>query len=413
VRKNRVWGRLLGLGAARVVEVDLEAGILVVRAELKRRSGARCGVCGRLSPGYDGSRGWRRWRTLDLGSTRTYVEAEVARVRCSEHGVVTERVPWAVQGSRFARWFEEQVAWLAMECSKSAVAELMRIGWRTVGHILERVARRLLRPRRQLAGLRRIGIDEISFRKGYRFLTVVVDHVSGRLVWAAEGADVATLTRFFEQLGKRGCLRIRQVSADGANWIATVVRRHCPQAHLALDPFHVVKWATEAVDKVRRELWAGARRSGDASHARLLQRSRWVLWRNSEDLSERQQLKLASIEQVNQPLFRAHLLKEHLRLIFQLPYKDAVELLHNWLQWARQSEIEPFVRLADTIATYYLDALLVTLEHRLSNALVEAVNTRIRLITRRAFGFHSAKPLIALAMFSLGGYRPRLPGRPV
>jgi transposase len=411
VRKTRVWKRLLGLGAARITKVELEGDVLVAQALPIRRRGARCGRCGRLSPGYDGPRGWRRWRALDLGSTRAYVEAEVVRVRCTEHGVVSERVPWAAHGSRFTRGFEEQVAWLAVESSKSAVAELMRVGWRTVGHILERVARRLVRQAPRLARLRRIGIDEISFRKGQRYLTVVVDHLSGRLVWAAEGADVATLTRFFQQLGQRRCSRITHVSADGANWIATVVRRNCPQAHLALDPFHVVKWASEAIDQVRRELWNQARRAGDAAHARLLQRSRWVLWKNSENLSPRQQAKLASIEQLNQPLFRAHLLKEHLRLIFQIPYQEAVQLLHDWLQWARQSQIEPFARLADIITTYYMDALLATLEHGLSNALVEAVNTRIRLITRRAFGFHSAEPLIALAMLSLGGYRPQLPNR--
>ena len=116
------------------------------------------------------------------------------------------------------------------------------------------------------------------------------------------------------------------------------------------------------------------------------------------------------IQRVNQPLFRAHLLKEHLRLVFQLPFMEAVELLEQWMQWAWRSRIDAFVRLGDTIANH-IDAILITLEHRLSNALVEAVNTRIRLLTRRAFGFHSAKPLIALAMLSDGGHRPTLPGR--
>ena len=162
--------------------------------------------------------------------------------------------------------FEEQAAWLAVECSKTAVAALMRIAWRTVGRILERVARRLLKARQQLAGLRRLGIDEISFRKGQRYLTVVVDHDSGRLVWAAEGRDEETLNRFFRALGRRRSLRITHVSADGASWISKVVRLRCPNAVIGLDPFHVVAWATKALDEVRREVWNDARRAGDHLH---------------------------------------------------------------------------------------------------------------------------------------------------
>ena len=189
-----------------------------------------------------------------------------------------------------------------------------------------------------------------------------------------------------------------------------MVRYHCPKAVIGLDPFHAVAWATKALDEVRREVWNDARRRGDLAHARQLKRSRYALWKNAENLTPRQERKLVWIQRVNQPLFRAHLLKEHLRLVFQLPFMEAVELLETWMQWAWRSRIDAFVRLGDTIANH-IDAVLITLEHRLSNALVEAVNTRIRLLTRRAFGFHSAQPLIALAMLSFGDHRPTLPGR--
>jgi len=240
VRNSRVWRRLLGLGSAKLEDVSQEGNLLVIRAVLVRRLGPRCGRCRRVCPRYDAPRTRRQWRGLDLGSTRVVVEAEVARVSCPEHGVVVERVPWATHGSGFTLAFEQQAAWLAVECSKTAVAELMRIAWRTVGRILERVARRLLKPHLQLAGLRRIGIDEISFRKGQRYLTVVVDHDSGRLVWVAEGRDESTLTRFFRELGRRRSLKITHVSADGASWINNVVRYHCPKAVIGLDPFHAV-----------------------------------------------------------------------------------------------------------------------------------------------------------------------------
>jgi len=410
VRNSSVWRRLVGVGRSKIKNVNLEADVVVLRVELSRPAGPRCGVCGKPCGRYDGGRGRRRWRSLDLGATRTFIEAEVGRVSCIEHGVVVERVPWADHDSRFTRAFEDQAAWLAVECSKTAVAALMRMAWRTVGSILTRVARRVLKPRRRLAGLRRIGIDEISFRRGQRYIIVVVDHDSGRLVWAAEGRDEKTLNLFFEALGRRRSQRITHVSADGATWISNAVRRHCRNAVLGMDPFHVVAWATKALDQIRRDVWNDARSQGHAAHAVSLKRSRWALLKNAQDLSSRQQAKLAWVEKVNQPLFRAHLLKEQLRLIFQLPFDEALDLLEQWLDWALQSRLEPFVELAYTI-TNHLDQILVTLDNRLTNALVEAVNTRIRLITRRAFGFHSSEPLIALAMLSLGAYRPTLPGR--
>lgn len=410
MRKLRVFRRLLGLGAAKIEDVCFEGELLVVRVVPIRRGGPRCGLCRRVCPRYDGPRGRRRWRALDLGTVPAFVEAEVARVNCPEHGVVIERVPWAVHGSGFTKAFEDQAGWLAVECSKTAVATLMRIAWRTVGRILERLAKRLMRPRQQLAGLHRIGIDEISFRKGQRYLTVVVDHESGRLVWAAEGRDELTLSRFFRLLGPRRCARITHISADGARWIKNVVGFFCPQAVLGLDPFHAVAWATKALDEVRREVWNDARHAGEHVHARRLKRTRYAVWKNQENLTESQQRKLAWLEQVNRPLFRAYLLKEHLRLVFQLPFLEAVELLEEWLGMAWSSGIDAFERLGDTIANH-IDQILITLQHRLSNALVEAVNTRIRLLTRRAFGFHSSRPLIALAMLSFGGYRPVLPGR--
>lgn len=120
------------------VRVDV-GGAVVVRARPRRRDGSRCGICGRRSPGYDRGEGWRRWRALDLGCARAFVEAQAPRVACRRHGVVVAGVPWARQGARFTREFEQQVAWLAAACSKSAVCELMRISWYTVGRIIERV----------------------------------------------------------------------------------------------------------------------------------------------------------------------------------------------------------------------------------------------------------------------------------
>ena len=413
MRGARVFARLLGLERAVVEQVRVEENaVLVVRARPGVRQRSRCGVCGRRSPGYDRGEGRRRWRALDLGATRAFVEATAPRVACREHGVVVARVPWARHGSWFTREFEDQVAWLATQCSKSAVCELMRISWLTVGRIIERVVTdEQAKQGDRLAGLRRIGIDELSYRKGQRYITGVVDHDTGRLVWAADGRDKQTVARFFRELGPERTATLELVSSDMGEWISRAVAEQCPTATLCLDPFHVVALASEALDQVRREVWNEARRQGDKTGARWLKGARWALWKRPERLSERQRAKLQTIEQINRRLYRAYLLKEQLRVVFQEPETAAaIALLDAWLSWARRCRIDSFVKLAKTISAHR-PGIVATLTHRLSNARTEAVNTTLRLITRRAYGFHSADALIALAMLTVGGLRPSLPGR--
>jgi transposase len=411
VREERVLARLVGVERAVVEGVLVEDEAIVVWVRPRRRDGSRCGVCGRRARGYDRGEGARRWRALDLGSTKAFVQAEAPRVECRRHGVVVARTAWARHGSRFTRAFEQQVAWLATHCSKSAICELMRISWPTVGRIIERVvADERRRQGDPLEGLTRIGIDELSFRKGQRYITVVVDHDTGRLVWAAEGRDKQTVLAFFDQLGEERAARIRLVSSDLGEWITRAVLERCPGATLCLDPYHVVALASRALDEVRREVWQQARRAGDTTGARWLKGARWALWKRPERLTERQQAKLATIEHVNRRLYRAYLLKEQLRLVFHSSSEEAIPLLEAWLAWARRCRIASFVKLAKTISEHHA-GIAATLTHRLSNARIEAINTTLRLITRRAYGFHSAQALIALAMLALGGLRPSLPGR--
>lgn len=412
MRGGRVFARLLGLGRAVVEQVSLEGEVVVVRVRPRARERSRCGVCGRRCPGYDGGEGLRRWRALDLGSTRAFVEAEAPRVECRRHGVVVARVPWARHGCRFTREFEQQVAWLAAACSKTAVCELMRVSWYTVGSIIERVvAEEAVKHGDRLEGLRRIGIDELSYRTGQRYITAVVDHESGRLVWAADGRDKKTVAAFFAELGAERTARVELVSSDMGDWILKAVREHCPQATVCLDPFHVVKLASDALDEVRREVWNLARRAGDTAGARWLKGARWALWKRPERLTDRQQAKLSQIAKINSKLYRAYLLKEQLRLVFHEPdTAAAVALLDGWLSWARRCRIASFVKLAKTISSNRA-GIVATLTHRLTNARIEAINTTLRLITRRAYGFHSADALIALAMLTVGGLRPPLPGR--
>ena len=416
MRNARVWAGLLGVKEAIFEDVSVEededgdAAAIVVSVRVRRRDGGRCGICRRRGPGYDRGEGRRRWRALDLGTIRSFVEAEAPRVRCGAHGVVVAWVPWARHGARSTRSFDDTAAWLVAHTAKSTLVALLRISWRTVGRIITRVSTEAEASRDGFAGLRRIGIDEISYKRGHRYLTVVVDHDSGRLVWIAIGRDEATLHSFFDRLGAERCLAITLVSADAAAWIANVVAERCPHATICMDPFHVCQWASRALDEVRREVWNAARRNGQRAIAIELKGARFALWKNPENLTERQQDKLALIEKTNHRLYRAYLLKEQLRQVFQLRGSAGIRLLDHWLAWARRCRIPAFVKVAASI-TATRSAIDAGLLHQLSNARVESVNTRLRLLTRIAFGFRSAPALIALAMLSLGGLCPPLPGR--
>lgn len=380
---------------------------LVLRIRPRYRDKGRCPQCNRRCPGYDAGEGRRRWRAPNVGLVAVFVEADGSRVECPTHGVLVASVPWARPGSRFTRAFEDTVAWLAVRTDKTTLSGLMNIAWRTVGRILERVADTAQATMDPLANLVRIGIDEVSYRKGHRYLTIVINHDTGRLLWASPGRDEATLRKFFDQLGEERAKALRLVSADAAAWIANVVRERCPNAVLCLDPFHVVQWATKALDEVRRSMWNKLREAGKPDLAHTLKHARWALWKNPENLTQAQTTSLAAIQRDNAVLYRAYLLKEQLRVMFQSGL-GGIKLLERWLRWASRSKLKPFVKLARSIRAHRR-GIYAALVHGLSNARVEAANTKLRLLTRLAYGFHSHAPLIALAMLKLGGLCPPLP----
>jgi len=410
VRRRSVWKAAFGLRRAVVEDVVVDGEVLVVSVRPTARERDRCPRCRRRCPGYDLGEGRRRWRTLDVGTMFAYLEADAPRVYCKRHGVLVAAVPWARHDAGFTRPFEDQVAWLAVRTSKTAVAELLRIAWRTVGWICERVSNEAVATRDLLAGLTRVGLDEISIRKGQRYVTVVVDHDTGLLVWAHPGRDRKTVEKFLDLLGPERCGQLELVSCDDAEWITRPSSERCPNAVICLDPFHIVKAATDALDEIRRETWNEARRVGNRQLAAELRGARFALWKNAGNLTDRQQLKLARIQQINKRLYRADLICQQLRQIYRASPEDGLALLDAWLKWARRCRLKPFVKVARRI-TQQRARVEAAFTNQLSNARAEQVNTQLRPITRRAFGFHSPHAAIALAMLALGGLCPPLPRR--
>ena len=344
MRTTKVWRHVLGVEHTVIESVELEPdgrGGAQLLAQVRPKAGvaSRCSRCQRRCPGYDTATEPRRWRGLDLGTIQVYLQAMTHRVACPEHGIVVAAVPWARAGSRFTTDFEDTAAWLVCHATLSVVAVLLRIAWRSVAAIVGRVVAQRADQVDRLAGLRRIGIDEISYRKGQRYLLVVVDHDTGRLVWAGKDRTAETLRRFFDDLGPEHAAALTHVSADGAEWIHTVVGERAPPAVLCLDAFHVVAWATKALDQVRRRLAARLRRDGDHQAAAELKHTRWALLKNPLNQSGDQRSTVATIAKTNKPLYTAYLLKEQLRVIFETKGEQGRALLGGWIGWARRCRI--------------------------------------------------------------------------
>lgn len=397
MRIATVLRKLLGVTGLFVTTVGFEEKGLVVGVR-PRWGKPRCGECGRKRSIYDRSP-LRRWRHLALGRTVFWLEYAPRRVSCPTCGVRVEQVPWAAHLSRFTWDLEEMAAYLAQQMDKTAVCKLLGIDWRTVGTIVQRVVDDRLDPKR-LEELYVIGVDELSFRRHHNYVTVVVDHLKKRVVWTSEGKSAATLRKFFQELGPERAKKLTHVTMDLSAAFISAVDECAPQAEKVYDRFHVQRLASDAVDQVRR---AEVREVAGTAAAHFLKHSRWALLKSAWNLDRREGEKLGEVQQTNRKLYRAYLLKESLAqgLDYRQPAR-AEKHLNGWLSWASRSQLKPFVKLARTIKRFK-DGILAYVRTRLSNGLTEGLNNKTRLITRRAYGFHSADALAAMIHLCCGG----------
>jgi len=405
---KRVLG--LGVGVGRV-ELTGDADDQVVEVVLSRRRNRRmfCSGCGRRCRAvYD--RQVRSWRHLDVLRTRCVVSCEVRRLMCPDCGVTAEAVPWARAGSRFTRMFEDTCVWLVRSAPKSVVSQLQRIDWHTVGRMIERVVAEHTATREGdgLDGLRRIGIDEVAYRKGHRYLMCVTDHDTGRLVWAAPGRSEQTAAGFFEELGPERCRQITAVSVDlHGGWIRAT-RTWCPNARICADPFHIIKLAGQALDELRRGLWQQLREE-DPGRAAWIKGTRFAIRRRADNLRPRDQTILDELAETNQDLYQGWLLVDQLRAVYQArDHQEALLLLDEWIYAACTSELDPFIRTALTL-DLHRPYIANAITHKLSNARLEGMNSTVRLISHRARGFRRLDSLLAMLTLICGRIPVQLP----
>jgi len=397
VRVNTLLRSLLGLEGTRVTDVNFEEFGLVIDVAPTWRRG-RCSECGDICPGYDRDRG-RRWRHLDVAGMMLHLRYDTRRVKCARCGVKVERVPWAETSSWFTRPFEDQVGYLAQRCDKTTVSDMMRVAWDTVGSIIQRVVARRQQPD-VLDGLTHIGVDELSYRRHHEYITVVVDHKRGHVVWAHPGKNADTLKAFFDELGTERCAKLEAVTIDMSGAYIKAVSECSPQAQIVFDRFHVQRLVQDAVDEVRRD---EARAATSEEERKELKGTRWPLLKSFWNLSLFDSMRLANLQRHNKRLYRAYLLKDALVRVLDCRFEwIAKHKLDEWIRWARRSRLEPFKRVAATIRTH-ADGILAYVRSGLSNGRTEGLNGKTRTITRRSFGFHSAHGLIALLKLCCSG----------
>ena len=403
---------VLALARTVVEGVTIEGDAIVVSAGPHRRGQPGCPICGRRCECHD-HEPTRRWRAMDLARSKCFLEYGPARVTCPEHGVRVERVPWARHGSRYTRDFEDWVACLAVRCRVSAVSRIARAGWHSVGGICGRVYDEIEAQGGvgRFDGPGRIGIDETSHEKGHKYLTVVVDHDRGCLVWAHEGYGKEVLGLFLDELTREQRRAIEVVTADGAKWTEALAGRRCPNARWVMDPSRVAGWMNDALGEAGREEWQVAKRAaqdamprrdgpgrprrgeetppearapGEAADA--TRGSRYALAGNPEDLTGPQRAKLAEPGRAGGRLLAAWDLKEDLRAVFRAGTAvEAEAMLDGWLHRAACREIGPVVavekkagrRRADVVAAVALG---------IGNGRVESINNKIKVTVRMGCG---------------------------
>ena len=377
---------------------------LTVRMRPKNRESDRCPICGRHCSVYDRSSIIRSWRALDFAGILVYINAYTQRIRCPKHGVLVAAVPWAFHDSGFTtrKYIEPD-------------------------------------PGKRLDNLVNIGIDETSYRKGHKYITVIVNHDTNTVVWASNKHGKEIFSKFLESLTPEQRASIKVVTGDGARWIDQCIEEYLPNCARCVDSFHVVEWANEALDALRKEAWRdthqelkelkktvkrkrgrGALKDKDSiavhkaeEKAAEIKGSAYALGKAPEHLTNKQETQLAEIAVSNKRLYRGYLLKEQLRLILHMDDADeAKEELDRFFWRATHSRIDEFKELGHKIRRHE-EHILNTIRLKMSNARIESTNNKIKLIIRRAFGFRDVESMIDMIMLVCSNIKVPLPNRPI
>jgi len=356
-----------------------EEGRLDLRIDFLKGTRFPCPACPDTPAGKVHDTEDRTWRHLNFFQYETYLHARVPRVRCGKCGVKQVAVPWARPGSGFTLLFELLVLSLSREMSVAAVAELTaehanRL-WRILAHYVERARRAV-----DLRAFRKLGIDEFSIRKGHVYMTSFGDLEASRVVFLGEGRKKGVVEEFLRDLEARGAdpAQIKVVCCDMWDPYLSGVHRFLKQGRIVFDRFHVMNQLNQALERVRRE---------EQRDHRALVKSRFLWLKNPENLTASQAARLESLKRLDLRTARAYQLKLSLARFWKIADREeAVAYLRRWYFWATHSRLQPVIAAARTIKRYW-QGVVGYLEARVSNGMIEGLNSKIKTAMKRAYGF--------------------------
>ena len=401
MRDKELYAQILGIKSPwQVSDVDLNVpeGEVTVRVEQEEEMRACCPTCGKESPGYDSRT--RRWRHLDTCQYKTILVADVPRVQCEEHGVVTVSVPWAEPGSGFTAMFEALVIDWLKEASTLGVSRLMSLSWNAIDGIMQRAVERGL-SRRDETRATQIGVDETAFRKRHDYVTIVSDQEAGTVLHVGSDRKKQGLKDWYGSLSEEQREAIESVSMDMWPAFINATLESIPDAEekIAFDKFHVAKYLGEAVDKVRRQEHKALMSEGYED----LKGSKYDWLYNPENMTRKHKMRFKMLRESTLKTARAWAIKEMAMSLWHYVSKTwAQKGWEQWLSWAVRSRLKPIKEVAKTIKEH-LWGILNAIVLKVSNGPAEGLNSRIKTIKVRSRGFRNKKRFANAIYFHLGG----------
>ena len=399
MRDKDLYTQILGITPPwKVTDVELSVGSGEVKVFIEQRSGTvhQCPKCGVECPGYD--RRQRSWRHLDTCQLKTILVAEVPRISCPEHGVITVQVPWSEPGSGFTALFEALVINWLKEASLAAVSRQLGLSWNAIDRIMQRAVGRGL-ARRTVMQPEHIGVDETSFRKRHDYVTVVSD--GSKVLYVSDDRKRTSLAGFYEGLTEEQISAIKSVSMDMWPAYIRATRNAIPDAaeKIAFDKFHVAKYLGEAVDKVRRVEHRALLAEGRTD----LVRSKHQWLRNPNNMTHKQWREFKALRESTLRTARAWAIKEFAMGLWHYSSRTwAIKAWKRWLSWAVRCRLAPVKKVAQTIKEH-LWGIINAIVMKVDNGGAESINSRIKMIKVRSRGFRNKARFRNAIYFHLGG----------
>jgi len=400
MKDTQLYSQILGIEKPwKVTDVQVSLADDEVEVTVEHGSGKlACPKCGKVCSGYDKRQ--RRWRHLDTCQLKTLLVADVPRVECSEHGVVTVSVPWAEPGSGFTALFEALVIDWLKDASTSAVSERLRLSWNAVDGIMQRAVKRGL-SRREALSPRQISVDETSYRKGHDYVTVVTDQEQAAVLHVAENRETDSLTEFYDLLSQEQKKGIESVCMDMWPAYIRATREALPDADskIAFDRFHVAQYLGKAVDQVRRQEHRQLIRQGDER----MKGSKYQWLRNRGNMNWHQQRSFSELRQSSLKTARAWAIKDLASRLWG--YRNRTWAEKGWkrlINWMARSRLKPMQTTSKTLRNH-LWGILNAVIRKVDNSHAESMNSRIKTLKSRARGFRNRERFRNAIYFHLGG----------